>query len=32
MLVSGKRSPEEFTQEAVKQVVDLGPSVADVAK
>ena len=30
--MSGKRYPEEFKQEAVKQVVDRGHSVADVAK
>ena len=30
--MSGKRYPEEFKIEAVKQVVDRGYSVADVAK
>lgn len=30
--MSGKRYPEEFKIEAVKQVVDRGHSVADVAK
>ena len=30
--MSRKRSPEKFKQEAVKQVVDRGHSVADVAK
>ena len=30
--MSGKRYPEEFKIEAVKQVVDCGYSVADVAK
>jgi len=30
--MSGKRYPEEFKIEAVKQIVDRGYSVADVAK
>ena len=30
--MSGKRYPEEFRIEAVKQVVDRGHAVADVAK
>ena len=30
--MSGKRYPDEFKIEAVKQVVDRGHSVADVAK
>ncbi len=30
--MSGKRYPEEFKVEAVKQVVDRGHSIADVAK
>ena len=30
--MSAKRSPEEFKIEAVKQIVDRGYSVADVAK
>jgi transposase len=30
--MSGKRYPEEFKIEAVKQVVDRGHSIADVAK
>lgn len=32
VFMNGKRYPEEFKIEAVKQVVDRGHSVADVAK
>jgi len=32
MFMSGKRYPDEFKIEAVKQVVDRGHSISDVAK